>query len=111
MARRPGTCEASAATTTAPADSANAIGAGASIRFMHVVGPDASDRMVGAIRTYHARLGHLAAVPTSSVVERAEHRIDRLRCWAHAADLVVIGATDAGQHVDAEFTPVVDHLA
>lgn len=88
-----------------------AVGAAASIRFVHVLDASASDRMVAAVRTYHARLGHLTAVPTSSIVERADDQVQQLCRRARDADLVVIGATESGQHAAAHFTDLVDHIA
>lgn len=87
-----------------------AVGASASIRFVHVVGPAAPDRVVAAIRVYHARLGHLTAVSTTSIVERTDDPVGRLRELADAADIVVIGATGQHQHPEAEFTGLADHL-
>ncbi|CAN5915885.1 APC family permease [soil metagenome] len=88
-----------------------AVGAGASIRLVHVVDSSASDTMVTAIERYHARLGHLTAVPTSGVVERTDDRVSRLCQVADEADIVVIGASEARQHADADFTDLVDHIA
>jgi hypothetical protein len=78
---------------------------------VHAVDADTSDLVVEAIRTYHARLGHLAAVPTQSVVERADDRIGWLCRVAGAADIVVVGASEAHRHADADFTDLVDSIA
>ncbi|MBW3606233.1 MAG: universal stress protein [Actinobacteria bacterium] len=88
-----------------------AIGARASIRLVHIVDLSASDTIVTAVERYHARLGNLTAVPTTSVVERSEDRVDRLCQVARDSDIVVIGATERQQHVDADFTDLVDHIA
>ncbi|MGI8573877.1 MAG: amino acid permease [Egibacteraceae bacterium] len=88
-----------------------AMGAGASIRLVHVVDESASDTMITAIQRYHARLGNLTAVSTSSLVERTEDRVDRLCQLASETDIVIIGASERQQHLDADFTELVDHIA
>jgi hypothetical protein len=88
-----------------------AVSTGATITLVHVVDPSTSDRSVGAIRFYHARLAHLTAVPTSSVVERAQDPLDRLCALADAAGMVIVGATESKQHPDVDFTTLVDRLA
>ncbi len=88
-----------------------AISTASSIRFVHVADVDASDEMVAAIRTYHARLGHLTAVPTASVVERVDDRLGRLCQLADEADLVVIGAAEVDRQPDADLSDLVDHIA
>lgn len=84
---------------------------GATIRLVHVVDTFASDRVISALEAYHARLANLTAVPTSSVVERADDRVERLGQVAAEAGLVVVGASESRQDPAAEFTELVDHLA
>lgn len=88
-----------------------AVGADATIRLAHVVDPSATDHHVAAIRSYHARLGHLTAVPTTSVVERADDQFARLCTLADTADMVIVGATESSQHDHVPFTDLVNHLA
>jgi nucleotide-binding universal stress UspA family protein len=66
---------------------------GARIRFVQVVGPDATNSQLEAIRSYHQQLADLCKVPTVSVVERAKDRVAALVDLAASADLVVLGAS------------------
>ncbi len=65
---------------------------GSRLRFIHVLGEDASDAEVESVESYHHRLEELIDVDTESVVARAADLIPELDTLAADADLVLLGA-------------------
>ncbi len=64
----------------------------ASVRFVHVLGTDATDSQVGSIVEYHGQLEGLSPVPTESLVERSDDLVEALGRIAHGSGLVILGA-------------------
>ncbi len=82
-----------------PADAAKvafanklAVAEGATIRFVHVVGDNASDPQIEFIHGYQRELGALCTVPTESLVPRSASLLEAIRDTSSDADLVIIGA-------------------
>jgi nucleotide-binding universal stress UspA family protein len=65
----------------------------ASIRFLHVTGPDATSAQRAALEAYHANLSELCSTPTSSDIRTVSDREAELLRAAHGADLAIVGAT------------------
>jgi amino acid transporter len=65
---------------------------GASLRLGHMLSEAASDSEADSIRAYHAKLGEVTQIPTSSSVVRAADLFAVLDELTAGADLVILGA-------------------
>ncbi len=64
----------------------------ATVRFVHVLADHASGRQVHSMRSYHAALDDVIAVPTRSEVAQSDALVPELAHRSRDADLVVMGA-------------------
>ena len=67
--------------------------AGGTVRFVHVVAGDATERQVDGIREYHQQLIELCRSDTTSDVVRSDDLVEALGGIASDADLVILGAS------------------
>jgi amino acid transporter len=79
---------------------------GASIRFVHVLDPAASNTQVRALEKFHEDLGELVNVATESMVIQSEDLLAALTSAVDDTDLAIIGAP-RGRHF---FTDLIDRI-
>ncbi|MFP3913491.1 MAG: amino acid permease [Actinomycetota bacterium] len=79
---------------------------GATIRFIHVLDPNASRAQVRSLESFHASVGDLCEVPTESHVRQSEDLLGELTMAMDDADLAVIGAP-RGRHL---FNDLIDRI-
>jgi hypothetical protein len=84
-----------------------AVATKAQIRFVHVLGEEASGRQAAERRDYHHRLGELLTVPSESRIPRSNELVAALRVESRTADLVIVGALRTRFRV---LTDLVDRL-
>jgi len=84
-----------------------AVGEGASIRFVHVLGEEAPGRQAAERRDYHHRLDALLDVESESRVSRSNDLVAALSAESRSADLVIVGALRTRFRV---LTDLVDRL-
>ncbi len=70
-----------------------ATAADGAVRFVHVVGGEATDLQVDGIREYHEELMALCRSDTTSAVVRSDDIVEALGTIARDADLVILGAS------------------
>ncbi|MFB3099223.1 MAG: APC family permease, partial [Acidimicrobiia bacterium] len=71
----------------------------ATIRFVHLIAPDAPPAQVDAIRDYHARLGAALTVPWDDLIRPTEDLVSTLTELSRGANLVILGAPTHRFHV------------
>ena len=71
----------------------------ASLRFVHLVAPDALPAQVEVIRTYHERLGAVLTVPWDDLIRPTEDLVTTLTELSRGANLVILGAPSHRFHV------------
>lgn len=65
----------------------------ACIQFLHALGEKASETQLASIKSYHAQLDQLCAVPTESRVVRTNNHIEMPQEFIAEADLIVMNAS------------------
>ncbi len=81
---------------------------GASIRFVHLVAPDAPEAQAHSIHEYHERLGEVLTVPWDDLIRPAEDLVSTLTEFSRGANLVILGAPTHRFHV---VTDLADRIA
>jgi amino acid transporter len=71
----------------------------ATLRFVHLVAPDALPAQVEVIRTYHERLGAVLTVPWDDLIRPTEDLVATLTELSRGANLVILGAPSHRFHV------------
>jgi len=71
----------------------------ATIRFVHLIAPDAPSAQVAAIREYHERLGAALTVPWDDLIRPTEDLVSTLTELSRGANLVILGAPTHRFHV------------
>lgn len=71
----------------------------ATLRFVHLVAPDALPAQVEVIRTYHERLGAVLTVPWDDLIRPTEDLVTTLTELSRGANLVILGAPSHRFHV------------
>jgi amino acid transporter len=71
----------------------------ATIRFVHLIAPDAPPAQVDAIRDYHERLGAALTVPWDDLIRPTEDLVSTLTELSRGANLVILGAPTHRFHV------------
>ena len=72
----------------------------AEVRFLHVLGSDASDAKEHALSGYHHQLLGLTDAAVGSEIDHSDDLIQAIRTHARHADLVIIGASRSGLGTD-----------
>ena len=80
----------------------------ASIRFVHVIAPDAPSGQADAIHEYHERLGAELTVPWDDLIRPTEDLVSTLTELARGSNLVILGAPTHRFHV---VTDLADRIA
>ena len=71
----------------------------ATIRFVHLIAPDAPSAQVAAIREYHERPGAALTVPWDDLIRPTEDLVSTLTELSRGANLVILGAPTHRFHV------------
>jgi hypothetical protein len=71
----------------------------ATLRFVHLVAPDALPAQVEVIREYHERLGAVLTVPWDDLIRPTEDLVTTLTELSRGANLVILGAPSHRFHV------------
>lgn len=71
----------------------------ATIRFVHLIAPDAPPAQVDAIHEYHERLGAVLTVPWDDLIRPTEDLVSTLTELSRGANLVMLGAPTHRFHV------------
>ena len=71
----------------------------ATLRFVHLVAPDALPAQVDVIRKYHERLGAVLTVPWDDLIRPTEDLVSTLTELSRGANLIILGAPSHRFHV------------
>jgi amino acid transporter len=80
----------------------------ASIRFIHLIAPDAPEGQADAIHEYHERLGAALTVPWEDLIRPSEDLVSTLTELSRGSNLVVLGAPTHRFHL---VTDLADRIA